>query len=77
MPGPEPEERAIIVQGFTATGARFAAFARSRCGFEEFFVQETGVHNGAFGADKFGKKPQGCVRDLGAPQLYQYALAEV
>jgi phosphoenolpyruvate carboxykinase (ATP) len=39
-------------------------------------VQETGVRNGAFGADKFGFKNLKRVHwNLGAPQLYQYALA--
>ena len=39
-------------------------------------MQETGVHNGAFGADKFGlKNLKGVHWNLGAPQLYQYALA--
>src|SRR5215475_7389406 len=41
-----------------------------------FFVQETGVRNGAFGADKFGLKNLKQVHwNLGAPQLYQYSLA--
>src|SRR5437588_562473 len=41
-----------------------------------FFVQETGVRNGAFGADKFGLKNLKQVHwNLGAPQLYQHALA--
>src|SRR5258708_12772596 len=40
------------------------------------FVQETGVHNGAFGADKFGlRKLKGVNWNLGAPQLYQHSLA--
>src|SRR5689334_15556237 len=40
------------------------------------FVQETGVRNGAFGADKFGLKNLKAVHwNLGAPQLYQYSLA--
>ncbi len=39
-------------------------------------MQETGVRNGAFGADKFGLKNLKRVHwNLGAPQLYQYALA--
>ena len=39
-------------------------------------MQETGVHNGAFGADKFGlKNLKGVNWNLGAPQLYQYSLA--
>ena len=38
-------------------------------------MQETGVHNGAFGADKFGFKDIKVVNwNLGAPQLYEYAL---
>ncbi|MDF3810615.1 phosphoenolpyruvate carboxykinase [Rhodopseudomonas sp. BAL398] len=38
-------------------------------------MQETGVHNGAFGADKFGLKNLGGVNwNLGAPQLYEHAL---
>src|SRR5258707_4980569 len=41
-----------------------------------FFVQETGVHNGAFGADKFGLRKLKSVNwNLGAPQLYQHSLA--
>src|SRR5258705_742899 len=40
------------------------------------FVQETGLRNGAFGADKFGLKNLKTVHwNLGAPQLYQYSLA--
>jgi len=39
-------------------------------------VQETGLRNGAFGADKFGLKNLKTVHwNLGAPQLYQYSLA--
>ncbi|MGY3362646.1 ATP-dependent phosphoenolpyruvate carboxykinase [Bradyrhizobium sp. GM0.4] len=39
-------------------------------------MQETGVRNGAFGADKFGVKNLKQVHwNLGAPQLYQYALS--
>ena len=39
-------------------------------------MQETGVHNGAFGADKFGlKNLKGVNWNLGAPQLYQHSLA--
>jgi len=39
-------------------------------------VQETGVRNGAFGADKFGLKNLKTVHwNLGAPQLYQYSLS--
>ena len=42
----------------------------------ESFVQETGVHNGAFGADKFGlKNLKGVNWNLGAAQLYQHSLA--
>jgi len=38
-------------------------------------VQETGVHNGAFGADKFGfKKLKGVNWNFGAPQLYEHSL---
>src|SRR6202162_1115759 len=41
-----------------------------------FSVQETGIRNGAFGADKFGLKNLNRVHwNLGAPELYQYALA--
>src|SRR5207245_7725392 len=40
------------------------------------FVQETGVRNGAFGADKFGLKNLETVHwNLGAPTLYQYSLS--
>jgi phosphoenolpyruvate carboxykinase (ATP) len=39
-------------------------------------VQETGLRNGAFGADKFGLKNLKTVHwNLGAPQLYQFSLA--
>ena len=39
-------------------------------------MQETGLRNGAFGADKFGLKNLKQVHwNLGAPQLYQYSLA--
>ena len=39
-------------------------------------MQETGVHNGAFGADKFGLRKLKQVHwNLGAPQLYQHSLA--
>ncbi|MCO5130505.1 MAG: phosphoenolpyruvate carboxykinase [Xanthobacteraceae bacterium] len=38
-------------------------------------MEELGVRNGAFGADKFGLKNLKAVRwNLGAPQLYEYAL---
>jgi len=38
-------------------------------------VQETGVHNGAFGADKFGlRNLKGVNWNFGAPQLYEHAL---
>ena len=37
-------------------------------------MQETGVHNGAFGADKFGlKKLKGVNWNFGAPQLCEHA----
>ena len=43
---------------------------------EESSVQETGVHNGAFGADKFGlRKLKGVHWNLGAPQLYEHSLS--
>ncbi len=39
-------------------------------------MEETGIRNGAFGADKFGLKNLKRVHwNLGAPQLYQYALS--
>ena len=46
------------------------------CGFDGgHFVIETGVRNGAYGADKFGLKNLKAVNwNLGAPQLYEYAL---
>ena len=38
-------------------------------------MQETGVHNGAYGANKFGfKKLENQHWNLGAPQLYEHAL---
>ena len=38
-------------------------------------MQETGVHNGAFGADKFGlKNLKGVNWNFGAPQLYEHSL---
>src|SRR6201986_2079461 len=40
------------------------------------FVQETGVHDGALGADKFGlKRLKGVNWNFGAPQLYEHSLA--
>src|SRR5258708_14663579 len=56
---------------------RFAAIRdreeRVRGGFS---VQETGVRNGAFGADKFGlKNLKGVNWNFGAPQLYEHSLA--
>ena len=40
------------------------------------FVTETGLRNGAYGADKFGFKDLAEVRwNLDAPALYEYALA--
>ena len=54
----------------TATEARWAHRR-----FEEDFVQETGVHNGAFGADKFGlKNLKGVNWNFGAPQLTEHSL---
>jgi phosphoenolpyruvate carboxykinase (ATP) len=42
---------------------------------EEEFVRETGVHNEAFGVDKFGLKNLKAVNwNFGAPQLYEHAL---
>ena len=39
-------------------------------------MQETGVRNGAFGADKFGlKNLKGVNWNFGAPQLYEHSLA--
>jgi phosphoenolpyruvate carboxykinase (ATP) len=44
---------------------------------EEDFVKDTGVHNGAFGADKFGfKKLKEVKWNLGAPALYEFAIAD-
>jgi len=65
--------RKAIYSEVTATEARFAAFARSSyAGSRRFFVQETGLRNGAFGADKFGLRKLKQVHwNLGAPQLYQ------
>ncbi len=38
-------------------------------------MQQTGVHNGAFGADEFGfKKLKGVNWNFGAPQLYEHSL---
>src|SRR4030081_3238357 len=56
---------------------RFAAIRdreeRVRGGFS---VQETGVRNGAFGADKFGlKNLEGVNWNFAAPHLYQHSLA--
>ncbi|ETR78229.1 phosphoenolpyruvate carboxykinase [Afipia sp. P52-10] len=40
-------------------------------------MKNTGVHNGAFGADKFGfKKLEEVKWNLGAPALYEYALRD-
>jgi phosphoenolpyruvate carboxykinase (ATP) len=62
----------------TAIEARLSGIrAIETRGFEEdSSVQETGVRNGAFGADKFGLKNLKRVHwNLRAPQLYQYSLA--
>src|SRR4030095_10162343 len=46
------------------------------CSGVEVFVQETGLRNGAFGADKFGFKDLAAVHwNLLAPQLYEHAIA--
>src|SRR5258708_20299827 len=43
---------------------------------EEASVQETGVRNGAFGAEKFGlRKLKGVNWNFGAPQLYEHSLS--
>jgi hypothetical protein len=61
----------------TAAAARLSGIALEIRGFEEdSSLQETGVHNGAFGADKFGlRKLKGVNWNFGAPQLYEHALA--
>ena len=39
-------------------------------------MKDTGVHNGAFGADRFGFKKLNEVKwNLGAPALYEFAIA--
>ena len=44
--------------------------------WEEFRVQETGVRNGAYGADKFGFKDLAAVHwNLTEPALYEHAIA--
>src|SRR4051794_17274379 len=50
---------------------------RSRtAGSRRKFVQETGLRNGAFGADKFGlKNLKALYWNFGAPQLYEHSLA--
>src|ERR1700726_1041776 len=52
-------------------------FAPEMRGFEEeSSVQETGVRNGAFGADKFGLRKLKAVNwNFGAPQLYEHSLS--
>src|SRR6476620_11749214 len=72
---PDRGSRAILT--VTATAARLATFALEICGFEEDpSVQEMGVHNGAFGADKFGfKKLKRVNWNFGAPQLYEHSLS--
>ena len=70
-----PDRGGKAILTVTARAARLAAFALEIRGFEEDFVQETGVHNGAFGADKFGlKKLKGVHWNLEAPQLYEYSI---
>src|SRR6201990_2113513 len=71
-----PERGRMAILEVTATAARLTAFASEIRGFEEdSSVQETGVRNGAFGADKFGlKKLKGVNWNFGAPQLYQHSL---
>src|ERR1700760_1313181 len=61
----------------TVTDMRLAAIAQ--VGYadskEEYSVQETGVRNGAYGADKFGLKNLKALNwNFGAPQLYEHAL---
>src|SRR6201985_2576356 len=59
----------------TARAARRRHRARTSWVRGRVFVQETGVHNGAFGADKFGfKKLKGVNWNFGAPQLYEHSL---
>ena len=42
----------------------------------EVFVQETGLRNGAHGAEKFGFRELAAVHwNLDAPQLYEHAIA--
>src|SRR3954466_7817694 len=50
---------------------------RSRtAGSRRKFVQETGLRNGAFGADKFGlRNLKALYWNFGAPQLYEHSLA--
>jgi phosphoenolpyruvate carboxykinase (ATP) len=58
-------------------GCAFSAYRASPAAdfWEEPFVKETGVRNGAFGADKFGLKKLGGVNwNLGTAPLYEYAL---
>jgi phosphoenolpyruvate carboxykinase (ATP) len=52
------------------------AFRRVIWATGDLAVQETGVHNGAFGADKFGlRKLKGVNWNFGAPQLYEHSLS--
>src|SRR5438477_8524415 len=76
MRSPDRGRKAIFK--VTATEARLSGIrAIETRGFEEdSSVQETGVRNGAFGADRFGLKNLKRVHwNLRAPQLYQYSLA--
>src|SRR4051812_46638671 len=60
-----------------ARQARLATSALRRdADSQEDLVQETGIRNGSFGADKFGlRNLEGGHWNLGALQLYPYSLA--
>ena len=50
--------------------------AAAGCFERRFCVKETGVRNGAYGADKFGFKDLAAVHwNLDAPQLYEHSIA--
>src|ERR1700719_5356487 len=67
----------MAILAVTATAPRLATFGLEIRGFEEeSSVQETGVRNGAFGADKFGLRKLKAVNwNFGAPQLYEHSLS--
>src|SRR3984893_14007181 len=83
LPAADAEERAPrhlswhqYCSAFTLEWQFTVAFRRVIWTTGDLVVQETGVHNGAFGADKFGLRKLKAVNwNFGAPQLYEHSLS--